>query len=472
MTRTLSVLLLGAAVALAQPPRPPVSYRDLKFPPPARITAPEPVHFQLANGIVVYLMEDHELPTVAMNAMMRTGSFWEPVSKAGLSGICATVMRTGGSTRRNGDQLDRELDRLGAGVESYSSGDNSNAGFFALKEDLDKVLPILADILQHPAFPEDKIELAKIDARANIDRRNDEPGNIAAREYNRAMYGKDSPFAHQTEYATINAITRDDLVAFHKQFYQPESIILGAWGDFDSRAMRARIEQAFSGWQRGGHERPRMPTANPRGKSGVYLIDKDDATQSTVVVGLPGGRMDDPDFFAATVMNNILGNGFASRLFAHVRTEQGLAYAIGSSWDANWEYTGTFNASGGSKSETTVKFVRAVQREIQRMSQDPVTPAELARGKDNILKGIAFDFDSTAKIATRLMMYEYYGYPRDFLQKYQEGIARVTANDVVRVAKKYLAGELAIIVVGKEKDFDAPLNTLGKVTRVDITIPK
>ncbi|HKA00505.1 MAG TPA: pitrilysin family protein [Candidatus Solibacter sp.] len=472
MTRTLSVLLLGAAAALAQPPRPPVSYRNLKFPPPARIKAPEPVRFQLANGIVVYLMEDHELPTVAMNAMVRTGSFWEPVSKAGLAGICATVMRTGGSTTRNGDQLDRELDRLGASVETSSGGDSNSAGFFVLKEDVDKAVPILADILQRPAFPEDKIELAKIDARASIDRRNDDPGGIAGREYNRAMYGKNSPFAHQAEYATINAITRDDLIAFHKQFYQPESIILGAWGDFDSAAMRTKIEHAFGGWQRGGRERPKMPAAEVGGKSGVYLIDKEDATQSTVIAGLPGGRMDDPDFFAATVMNNILGNGFASRLFAQVRTVQGLAYAIGSSWDANWEYTGTFNASGGSKSETTVKFIRAVQREIQRMSQDPVTPTELARGKDNILKGIAFDFDSTAKIATRLMMYEYYGYPRDFLQRYQEGIAKVTADDVVRVAKKYLNGELAIMVVGKEKDFDAPLNTLGKVTRVDITIPK
>ena len=470
--RVCTATLLLACAALAQPAKPPASYRDLKFPPPARIKAPEPLRFQLANGLVVYLMEDHELPTIAMNAMVRAGSFWEPVSKAGLAGICATVMRTGGSTTRNGDQLDRELDRLGASVEVYSSGDNSNAGFFALKEDLDKALPILADILQHPAFPEDKIELAKIDARATIDRRNDDPGGIASREYNRAMYGKDSPFAHQTEYATINAITRDDLVAFHKQFYQPESIIVGAWGDFDSKAMRAKIEHAFGDWQRGGRERPKIPAAEVQGKGGVYLIDKEDATQSTVVAGLPGGRMDDPDFFAATVMNNILGNGFASRLFAHVRTEQGLAYAIGSSWDANYEYTGTFNASGGSKSETTVKFIRAIQREIQRMSQDAVTPTELARGKDNILKGIAFDFDSTAKIATRLMMYEYYGYPRDFLEKYQEGIAKVTADDVMRVAKKYLNGELAIVVVGKAKDFDAPLTSLGKVTAVDITIPR
>jgi zinc protease len=473
MRRALPVTLIFAAAALAQPAKPAASYRDLKFPPPGRINIPEPVRFQLANGITVYLMEDHELPTIAMNAMVRAGSFWEPVSKAGLASICGTVMRTGGSATRNGDALDRELDRLGASVETNSSGDMMSASSFSLKEDVDKALAILADVMQHPAFPEDKIELAKIDARAGIDRRNDDPGNIASREYMRVMYGKDSPFAHQSEYATINAITRDDLVAFHKQYFQPESIILGAWGDFNAEVLRAKIEQAFGGWQRGGRERPKIPQADVRGKSGVYAINKDELNQSTVIIGLPGGRVDDPDYFAGTVMNNILGNGFSSRLFAQVRTEQALCYAIGSSWDASYEYSGTFNASGGTKSETTVKFARAIHRELERMAEGPVTDAELARGKDNILKGIAFEFDSIGKIANRLMTYEYYGYPRDFLQRFQDGIAKVSKADVLRVSKQYLkTGELTTLVLGKEKDFDAPLTSLGKVTRIDITIPK
>jgi zinc protease len=472
MRRALPILLF-AALTSAQQAKIPAGYRDLKFPAPGRINIPQPARFQLANGITVYLMEDHELPTVSMTAMVRTGSFWEPVSKAGLAGLCATVMRTGGSTTRNGDALDRELDRLGASVETNSGGDQSTAGFFALKEDVDKALPILADVLQHPAFPEDKIELAKIDARANIDRRNDDPGGIASREYMRVMYGKDSPFAHQTEYATINAITREDLVAFHKQFYQPESVILGAWGDFDAAAMRKKIEQAFGGWDRGGRERPKIPAADVRGKAGIYAINKDDLNQSQVLIGLPGGRVDDPDYFAATVMNNILGNGFSSRLFAQVRTEQALAYAIGSSWDANYEYMGTFTAAGGSKSETTVKFVRAIQHELQKLAEGLVTDAELARGKNNILKGIAFEFDSTGKVANRLMTYEYYGYPKDFLQKFQDGVAKVTKDDVLRAAKKYVkSDQFTVLVVGKEKDFDAPLASLGKVMRIDITIPK
>ena len=249
--------------------------------------------------------------------------------------------------------------------------------------------------------------------------------------------------------------------------------MLGAWGDFRAAEMRAKIERAFAGWQRGGRERPKVPPVDMRSKTGVYAINKDDLNQSTVVMGLMGGRMDDPDYFPLTVMNNILGNGFASRLFAQVRTEQALAYAVGSSWDANFEFPGTFVASGGSKSATTVKLVRAIRHELERMSLDPVTDAELARGKDNILKGIAFDFDSTGKIVGRLMTYEYYGYPRDYLERYQDGVAKVTKADVQRVAKQYLkTGDLAIVVLGKEADFDAPLSSLGKVAHIDITIPK
>jgi zinc protease len=458
---------------MAQSGKPAASYKDLKYPEPGRIRIPDPVRFQLPNGMTVYLLEDHELPTVNMGAMVRAGSLWEPVSKAGLASICGIVMRTGGSTSRSGDELDKELDRLGASVETNISGDTINGNVFTLKEDVDKGLAILADILQHPAFPQDKIELAKIDARAAIDRRNDDPGSIASREFTRVMYGKDTPYGHQTEYATINAITRDDLVAFHRQYFQPESVILGAWGDFRAAEMRTKIEKAFANWERGGHERPKVPAVDTRSKAGVYAINKDDLNQSTVVMGLMGGRLDSPDFFALTVMNNILGNGFASRLFAQVRTEQALAYAIGSSWDANYEYPGTFVASGGTKSETTAKFVRAIRRELERIAEASVTDTELSRGKDTILKGMAFEFDSTGKIIGRLMVYEYYGYPRDFLQRYQDGVAKVTKEDVQRVAKQYLkTGDLAILVLGKEKDFDAPLSSLGKVTRIDITIPK
>jgi predicted Zn-dependent peptidase len=450
------------------------SYKALKYPPPNKIKVPEPTRFELGNGMVVYLVEDHELPTITVAARVRTGDRWEPVEKAGLASITGTVMRTGGTLARKGDQLDEELDRLGASVETGIGEDSGNASVSVLKEDIDTGLSILADVLQHPAFPQDKIDLAKIMQREGIARRNDDPGEIASREFERVLFGKNSAYGHMPEYATIDSITQADLIAFHKKFFQPENIMLGAWGDFKAEEMRAKIEKALGGWARGGQAKPPVPELEPeaRKRAGIYAINKDDVNQSTVYMGFIGGKRNDPDYYALTVMNVVLGGGFSSRLMNHVRSDQGLAYSVGSSWSAGWDRPGTFMAEGGTKSETTVKIVNSIRNELGKMSEE-VTDDELARAKDAILKGFAFEFDSTGKIVRRLMTYDYFGYPGDYLQQYQTNIEKVTKADVLRVAKQYLkTDELAILVLGKEKDFDQPLATLGKVTPIDITIPK
>jgi predicted Zn-dependent peptidase len=469
------IIVAAASAALnAQTAAPAASYKTLKYPPLHKIKVPEPARFELANGMVVYLVEDHELPTITASALIRTGARLEPVDKAGLASITGTVMRTGGTPTRNGDQLDEELDRLAAHVETGIDDDSGGASVAVLKEDIDKGLTILSDILQHPAFPEDKIELAKITEREGVARRNDDAAEIASREFDRIIYGRNSAYGHITEYDTIASITRDDLVAFHKKYFQPENVILGVWGDFAAADMRTRIEKAFGGWARGNQPRPPVPEveAGARDRAGVYFIPKDDVNQSSVYMGFLGGKRNDPDFYALTVANTILGSGFTSRLVNHVRSDQGLAYHVGSSWSAGWDRPGMFVASGGTKSESTVKMVNAIRTQIGTMSES-VSDDELARAKDFILKGFAFDFDSTGKIVRRLMSYEYYGYPKDYLQQYEANIDKVAKDDVLRVSKQYLkTDQLAILVLGRQKDFDQPLSTLGKVATIDIAIPK
>jgi len=455
--------------------RPAASYKRLKYPPLNRVNVPDPMRVELQNGMVVYLVEDHELPMITISALVRAGSRWEPVNKAGLAAITGTVMRTGGTPSRAGDKLDEELDRLGAFVETSIGDDSGQATVSVLKEDIDKGLTILADVLQNPAFPEDKIELAKIEQREAIARRNMDPSSIVSREFGRIIFGKDSPYGHQPEYDTINAISREDLIAFHKQFFQPENVILGAWGDFKTDEMRALIEKAFAGWARGNRPKPAPPEVDPAAKNraGLYFISKDDVNQSQVLMGLLGGKRSDEDYYALSVISRILGGGFNSRLVNSVRTEQGLAYDVFSSWSAGWDRPGLFIAGGGTKSETTVKIIDAIKREIEKLAEAGVTDEELNGAKDGILNGFAFEFDSTGKIVQRLMNYEYYGYPRDYLQRYRENVEKVTKADVLRVAKQYLkTDQFAILVLGREKDFDKPLSSLGQVTTIDITIPK
>jgi predicted Zn-dependent peptidase len=454
---------------------PPSTFKELKFPPLNQIKVPEPTRFELPNGMTVYLLEDHEVPIISASAIVRVGSRWEPVSKSGLAAITGTVMRTGGTKSRGGNQLDDELDRLGAAVETAIGDDSGSASLSVLKEDADKGLAILADILQNPAFPEDKIELSKIEQREGIARRNDDAGSIAEREFGRILYGKDSPYGHQPEFDTINAIKREDLIAFHEQYFQPENVILGAWGDFQTADMRARIERVFAGWKRGGKPRPEPPEWDYKSavsRAGVYFVAKDDVNQSTVYMGEIGGKRSDPDYFALQVMNTILGGGFSSRLMNNVRSNLGLAYTVYSVWAAAWDRPGLFVGSGGTKSETTVKMTNAITQEIKRIRESEPSDDDLARAKDAILKGFAFEFDSTGKILQRLMVYDYYSYPHDYLQRYRDNIDKVTRNDVLRVAKEHISPEhFVILVLGKQADFDQPLSTLGPVHPVDITIP-
>jgi predicted Zn-dependent peptidase/outer membrane lipoprotein-sorting protein len=464
------------AAASASKSSVPASYKDLKFAPLNKIQVPEPVRFQLSNGMVVYLVEDHEIPMISVSAMVRVGSRWEPEGKTPLASITGSVMRTGGTPTRNGDKLDEELDRLGASVETGIGEDSGRAFVSVLKEDIDKGLAILSDILQNPAFPQDKIDLAKIQVREGIARRNDDPAGIPSREFARLMYGPNSAYAHQAEYETMDSITREDLIEYHRQFFQPENLILGAWGDFNAEEMRAKIEKAVDSWKRGGKPQPPVPAvdeAYARQKAGLYFISREEVNQSWIVMGHLGGKRNDPDFYALDIANYILGGSMSSRLFSNVRTKEGLAYSVGSGWGAGWDRIGTFRATGNTKGETTVKVVNAVKEQINTIASGGITLEELSKAKDSILKGFAFEFDSTGKIIQRLMSFEYYGYPKDYLQKYRENIEKVTREDAARVAKQYFKPDQFIVVVlGNEKRFEQPLSSISSFQTLDITIPQ
>jgi zinc protease len=460
-------------VRRARPSRLPGSYKELKY-PALRIAAPDPARFELANGIVVYLVEDHELPLVTVAALIRAGSLWEPREKAGVAAITGAVIRTGGSASRSGDALDDELDRLGASVEMSVAEDSGTATVSVLKEDADRGLEILSDLLQHPSLPDDKIELEKIQQREAVARRNDDPSAVAARELRRIVYGAGSAYAHQPEYRTLDAIRREDLVAFHRQFFQPENVVLGAWGDFDAGAMRVKIERAFGGWARGGRPRPVAPDVDPgsRSRAGLHLAAREGANQSWVMMGQLASRRDDPDYYALEVMNSVLGAGQVSRLRKSIRSDQGLSFEPGSEWGAGWDHPGIFKVTAQTKSETTVRLVEAIRREIETLARHGATDDEIARAKDSILKGFAFEFESTSKIIHRVMWYELVGYPRDYLQRYRANVERVTREDVARVARERLESEqFTILVLGNEKHFDRPLTSLGPVAPVDVAIP-
>ena len=447
-------------------------HRDLAYPSLPKFEIPKPEVYTLSNGMEVFLMQDRELPLIQVIARVKTGSYYEPADKVGLASLMGIVQRTGGTLRMAGDEIDDFLAARAASIETGIGGDSGSARMDCLKQDFDAVFAVFSDILRKPAFAQEKLDLAKISANTSIARRNDNVSQITSREVQRLVYGSDSPLARITEYATIKAITRDDLVNWHRRFYLPNRVILGVVGDFEAADMKLKIESVLGDWQKGSAVDlpPVEHLATP--VSGYYHIEKDDINQANITMAHLGIERKNPDFFPVQIMNEILGGGFASRMFSNVRSRQGLAYSVYGQLGAEFGHPGLFRAGLQTQFGNTTKAIQAVKAEIQGMIAGPPTEAELKRAKDSILNSFVFNYDSKGKILAQQMSYAYYGLPADYLDQYRGNIEKVTAADVHRVASKYLhPDQLAVLVVGKAAEFDRPLSELGNVKSVDISIP-
>ena len=421
---------------------------------------------------MIFLQEDHELPLVRGTARIRGGSREEPAAKVGLVSVYGQVWRTGGTKTRTGDQLDDELEARGARVETGGGPDSTFTSWDCLKESFDPVFATWLDLLRNPEFREDKLPLAKNQLNTGIARRNDDAGQIAGREARKLGYGADSPYARVAEYATVAAVTRDDLVAWHKATVHPNNLILGVVGDFDSKVMEATLRKALGAWPRGpAAPKADVPAFEP--KPGVYFVQKDDVTQSQIRMLHAGIRRDSPDYYAVEMMNEVFGGGFSARLFSNIRSKKGLAYSVGGGVGANFDHPGLFQLSMGTKSGSTAAAIDALYEEIDNLLKTPASAEELTRAKDSILNSFVFRFDTKQKVMAEKMLYEFYGYPPDFLERYRAGIEKVTPEDVARVARAYVhKDKLALLVVGKAQDFDRPLAGFGQVATLDITIPE
>jgi zinc protease len=431
----------------------------------------EPKRIELPNGMVIFLQEDHELPTIDALARIRGGSRSEPAAKAGLVALYGEVWRTGGTKAQTGDQLDDYLEIRAAKVETSNNADSTIISLSCLKDDFDDTFKAFADLILQPEFREDKLDLAKRQMFDGISRRNDETDEISGREALKLAYGATNPYARVPEYATVAAVTRQDLVDWHNTYVHPNNVILGFVGDFDSTKLEAALRKAFGGWANGTPAKmPEMKFESA--KPGYYQIKKEDVNQSSIhMLGL-GTTRNNPDFYAIEVFNEAFGGGFSSRLFKSIRTDKGLAYGVGGGIGARYDHPGILQIEMSTKSASTVESIRALYAEIDKLNTNPITDAEISRSKDSILNAFVFNFDSPDKVLHERMAYEYYGYPADFLERYRAGIEKVTAADVARVAAKYLhKDQLAVLVVGNTAEFDKPLSSLGSVADVDITIP-
>ena len=440
--------------------------------PPLHAFHPQlPTRIQLSNGMVIFLQEDHELPLIRGTAQIRGGSRNEPAEKVGLVQIYGQVWRTGGTKGKTGDQLDDYLEAHAAKVEAAGGADSTTVSWDCLRDNLDDVFKIFVEVLREPEFRDDKLPLAKNQVNTSISRRNDTPFGIAFREAAKLVYGADSPYARVPEYATVAAVTRDDLLSWHQKYVHPNNIILGVVGDFDSKAIEAKVRQAFDSWPK-GPATPKLQASFRGPKPRIYFVPKNDVTASTVQMVDLGTTRDNPDYYAIEVFNEFFGGSFSSRLFSNIRSKKGLAYAVGGGVGTEFDHPGVLRLFLGTKSATTAAAIDAFKAELDALETNPATPEELTKAKEAILNSFVFRFDSKEKVLRERMSYEFYGYPADFLERYRAGIEKVTQQDVARVARKYIhKDQLAVLVVGKAADFDRPLSSFGPTTTLDISIP-
>ncbi|MCM2271616.1 MAG: insulinase family protein [candidate division Zixibacteria bacterium] len=425
----------------------------------------------LANGMIVYLYENDRLPTLSLTTMIRCGSVYDSKEKDGLSQLVGTVMRTGGSTSISGDSLNILLEYAGAMLETRIGDEFGTASLSVLSKDLDLGLKLWADLLRNPAFPADKLELAKVDIRNSIKRRNDDPGSVTNRYFNHLIYG-DHPNGRILEWASIKAITPEDLFAYHRMYFVPNNMIVGIAGDFRKDELIAKLNALVGDWQKS----ETIPAAPPEVifgvKPGVYEVLKD-VNQANIRIGQMGIRRDNPDRYAISLMNYILGGGsFTSRLTSRVRSDEGLAYRAGSSFDIDSRDYGVFAAFCQTKSSTCYKATKIIMEEISKIRAEGATQDELDEARNAAINRFVFNFDTSGRIIQNLISLEYNGYPTDYYDTYIDNVSRVTLADIKSVAEKYFdPSQMTFVVVGKPETFDKPLSEFGQVTTIELTEP-
>jgi zinc protease len=461
--------LVGPCALVAQQSKP---WEKIPVPKLHEFKPQQPKRIELKNGIVIFLQEDHELPFVSGSALIPGGSRDEPAAKAGLVGLYGPVWRTSGTAKMDGDALDDLLEAKAAHIETEGDDDSTALAWDSLKGDADQVFSLALDLLLHPKFSQEKLELAQQLAATGIVRRNDDESAIAEREAAKLVYGANSPYTRQPELATIGAVTVDDLKAWHDRTIGGK-LIIDISGDFDTAAMEAKLRAAFEGLPPVKLTPPRHEVF-PGPTPGVYFISKEDVNQSDVeIVGL-GTDRHNPDVPTLAVMNEILGGSFASRLFQKVRTELGLAYEVGGGISFAYDHPGPFRSIVLTKSASTVDATKAAMAQIAGLTTTPFTEVELARAKDNILNSFLFLYDTRDKVLAERVRLEFYGYPADYLETYKAALEKVSLDDLTAAAKKYVhPDKLAVLVVGNGPEIKPGLDALdlGPVHPIDITIP-
>ncbi len=403
----------------------------------------------LPGGLTVLHVERHSLPIVMITLLVKASPLDESPGKAGLANLTAELLTEGTKTRKATD-ISEGVEFIGASLGASASSDYTLVTLSVLKKDVEKGFDLFSDIVLNPTFPGEEIKRNKDLIKGSLKQSEEEPSFVASRAFKKAVYG-DLPYGRlvRGSVESIDVITREDIVRFHSQFYRPNNAFLSVVGDLTGEELSALVNRFFSEWK-SGNLPERQSFSAPAGKKETILVDKD-LTQANIILGHRGVSREDPDYYAVSVMNYILGGGgFSSRLMQTVRDKMGLAYDIRSVF-VPYKEGGLFEVSVQTKSESADTVIGVIHEQLNKIRTEGITDQELEDAKAYLTGSFPRRLDTNRKIADFLAAVEFYGLGLDYVEKYPLFVKSVTKDDVLRVATKYVqTPDLVTVVVGKQ----------------------
>ena len=446
-----------------------------KVPPPGPtpvLRVPTWTKTELANGATLIVSERHNLPLVSFTITFVGGSNqFEAVSKRGLAALTVSMM-TEGTTTKTGDQISDALQLLGTNVNAGIGGEDGFVSFVSTTKNFEPTLALVSDMMLNSTFPAEALERLRGRTLVSLTQAKDQPVIIGSQVFAKILYGDAHPYGQRTTETSVKGITRDDVVAFQKAYFQPGRAIITVVGDITSSKAKAVVEKGLAAWAKGGEKAsfdyPKLPELQP---AKIYLVDKPGAAQSVFNIGLPGPPRNTPDYFALQVLNTILGGQFQSRLNANIREQKGYSYGVNSGFNYG-KGPGAFRAGGSIFTAKTDAALIEFMKELKGIvGEKPITDEELKTAKESLIQGLPQRFASVSAISGAITSLTVLGLPDDYYQNYAKNVSAVTKEDLQRVAKQYIdLNHLAIVIVGDRSQVESSLKATGiaPITFIDL----
>jgi zinc protease len=434
-----------------------------------RVTLPRATEATLSNGLTVLIMENRRVPLVSVQFNISgAGPIFEPSSTPGLASVTAQMLQQGTKTR-NSVQIAEDAAQLGAEI-SASAGFGSSATIInasGLSDNLDQWMALANDILLNPTFPADELNRLKQRLKAGLKQQRSNPSFLASEAFSRAVYGSHPASVVAATNESIDAMTPEMLAKWHQDRFTPQNAILGISGDVRAVDLIPKLEKALAAWKRTDLKEVLPPNAKPAAAKRVLLVDRPGSVQTTVVLGNIAIDRRDPDYVALNVANYILGGGPAARLFLNLREEKGYTYGVYSSFTAV-KYPGPWRAGGDVRTEVTEGAMTEFIKEFERIRDEKVPASELEEAKRAIVAGFALSLERPAELLSYAITRKIYGFPPDYWDTYPAQVMAVTADDIQRVARKYLHPDtLQVVGVGDISKIRPIMQKYGPIETYD-----